>query len=78
MSCGNCSTKDGKPGGCQSHGSCGTGSCNKMNTHDWLMNMPIAGIDTRYPIVEVSFKNDSLFGEMNATESFLCSATAIT
>ncbi len=57
MSCESCSTKDGKPGGCQSHGSCGTGSCNKMNTYDWLMHMPIPNFDTRYPIVEVSFKN---------------------
>ncbi len=72
MGCGNCSTKDGKPGGCQSHGSCGTGSCNKMNTHDWLMNMPIAGIDTRYPIVEVSFKNGQRKGYYyNLTQEFI-------
>ncbi len=72
MGCGNCSTSDGKPGGCKSHGSCGTGSCNKMNTYDWLMNMPIAGIDTRYPIAEVSFKNGQRKGYyFNLTHQFV-------
>ena len=72
MGCGNCSTTDGKPGGCKSHGSCGTGSCNKMNTYDWLMNMPIAGIDSRYPIVEVSFKNGQRKGYYyNISQEFI-------
>ena len=72
MGCGNCSTSDGKPSGCKSHGSCGTGSCNKMNTHDWLMNMPLTGIDTRYPIVEVSFKNGQRKGYyLNLNNEFI-------
>ncbi|MEN9521945.1 MAG: hypothetical protein RL065_322 [Bacteroidota bacterium] len=57
MSCGSCNTKPGIPSGCGSHGSCASGSCNKMNTHDWLSNIPIPGIDSRYPIAEVAFKN---------------------
>ena len=57
MSCGSCNTKPGVPSGCGSHGSCASGSCNKMNTHDWLSNIPIPGIDSRYPIAEVAFKN---------------------
>lgn len=57
MSCGSCNTKPGVPSGCGSHGSCASGSCNKMNTHDWLSNIPIPGIDIRYPIAEVAFKN---------------------
>jgi cell fate regulator YaaT (PSP1 superfamily) len=57
MSCGSCNTKPGVPSGCGSHGSCASGSCNKMNTHDWLTNVPIPGIDSRYPIAEVAFKN---------------------
>lgn len=57
MGCSNCSTgKDGKPGGCQSNGSCSTGGCNRLNTYDWLSTMDIhdpKGTD----LVEVSFKN---------------------
>lgn len=57
MSCGSCGT--GKPGGCQSHGSCGTGSCNRMNVFDWLMNLPFSDPESNCRIVEVSFKNGS-------------------
>ena len=46
MGCGSggCGTsKDGgAPGGCQSHGSCSTGGCNRMNVHDWLANLPFS------------------------------------
>lgn len=59
MSCASCrSSSDGKPSGCNSHGGCSTGGCNKMNTFDWL-----TAIDIKDPydqeIVEVSFKNGS-------------------
>ncbi len=57
MGCSNCSTsKDGKPGGCKSNGSCSTGGCNRLNTYDWLSTMDLhdpGGND----LVEVSFKN---------------------
>src|SRR3954447_8135068 len=57
MGCGTCGT--GKPGGCKSNGSCGTGSCNRMNVHDWLKNLPFADSDGGCKVVEVSFKQGS-------------------
>ncbi|ANI89040.1 hypothetical protein A9P82_06880 [Arachidicoccus ginsenosidimutans] len=57
MGCGNCGT--GKPGGCKSNGGCSTGSCNRMNVHDWLQNLPIDNLDGACRIVELSFKNGS-------------------
>ena len=57
MACGNCGT--GKPGGCKSNGSCGTNSCNRMNAHDWLVNLPISDAETACRVVEVSFNNGS-------------------
>ena len=60
MGCGSCGTgSSGKPGGCQSNGSCGTNSCNRMNTYDWLVNLPIADADTACRVIEVSFNNGS-------------------
>ncbi|HEX7847051.1 MAG TPA: hypothetical protein VF476_14720 [Chitinophagaceae bacterium] len=53
MSCSNCGT--GKPNGCKSNGGCSTGGCNRMNTHDWLRNMPIADIESSCKVVEISF-----------------------
>lgn len=53
-----CNTSDGEVKGCKSNGSCATGSCNRLNTYDWL-----SALDVRdaYPfdLVEVSFKNGS-------------------
>lgn len=53
MACATC--QSGSPNGCQNHGHCATGGCNKLNTHDWL-----AGYDFDDPtgtdIIEVSFK----------------------
>ncbi|HVX28406.1 MAG TPA: regulatory iron-sulfur-containing complex subunit RicT, partial [Parafilimonas sp.] len=57
MSCGNCGT--GKPNGCKSNGGCSTGSCNRMNVHDWLWNLPISDADSACKIVEVSFNHGS-------------------
>ena len=60
MGCGSCGTgSSGKPGGCQSNGSCGTNSCNRMNTYDWLVNLPISDADTACRVIEVSFNNGS-------------------
>lgn len=56
MSCSNCGTAGGgKPNGCKSNGGCSTGGCNRMNTYDWLRNMPIAGVDMSCNVIEVSF-----------------------
>jgi cell fate regulator YaaT (PSP1 superfamily) len=57
MGCGNCGT--GTPNGCKSNGSCGTGSCNRMNTHDWLMNLPMPTVDDVCRVIEVSFSQGS-------------------
>ncbi len=59
MGCASCGTgidENGVPRGCGSKGACGTGSCNKMSSFDWLSHL---GIDDshRTDIVEVSFKN---------------------
>lgn len=60
MGCGSCGTsKDGAPSGCQSHGSCASGGCNRMNVHDWLANLPFADPESNCKIVEVSFNNGS-------------------
>ncbi len=57
MGCTSCGTANGggKPAGCKSNGGCSTGGCNRMNTYDWLRNLPIAGIDGYCNVVEVSF-----------------------
>ncbi|MEI9808387.1 MAG: regulatory iron-sulfur-containing complex subunit RicT [Bacteroidota bacterium] len=56
MGCSSCGTaKGGKPSGCKSNGGCSTGGCNRMNTYDWLRNLPIAGVDMACNVIEVSF-----------------------
>ncbi len=56
MGCTSCGTANGsKPGGCKSNGGCSTGGCNRMNTYDWLRNLPIADMDSHCNVVEVSF-----------------------
>ena len=60
MGCGSCGTKaDGSPSGCQSHGHCASGGCNRMNVHDWLANLPFSDPESNCKIVEVSFNNGS-------------------
>lgn len=56
MGCDSCATaKGGKPAGCKSNGGCSTGGCNRMNTYDWLANLPISDAELACRIVEVSF-----------------------
>ena len=57
MGCGSCGT--GKPNGCKSNGGCSTGGCNRLNVHDWLMNLPFSDPESRCRVVEVSFKQGS-------------------
>lgn len=57
MACGSCGT--GTPNGCKSHGSCSTGGCNRMNVHDWLMNLPFSDPESSCRIIEVSFNQGS-------------------
>lgn len=57
MGCGSCGT--GKPNGCKSNGGCSTGGCNRMNTYDWLVNLPIYDVDDSCRVIEISFNNGS-------------------
>ena len=60
MGCGSCGTATGgKPGGCQSNGGCSSGGCNRMNTYDWLTNLPISDSETACRVVEISFSRGS-------------------
>lgn len=57
MGCGSCGT--GKPNGCKSNGGCSTGGCNRLNVHDWLMNLPFSDPESSCKVIEVSFKQGS-------------------
>jgi cell fate regulator YaaT (PSP1 superfamily) len=60
MGCGSCGTATGgKPGGCKSNGGCSTGGCNRMNVHDWLMNLPFSDPESTCKVIEVSFNQGS-------------------
>lgn len=60
MGCSSCGTATGgKPNGCKSNGGCSSGGCNRMNVHDWLMNLPFSDPESSCRIVEVSFNNGS-------------------
>src|SRR6476660_9903866 len=60
MGCDSCgTTTGGKVSGCKSNGGCSTGSCNRMNVHDWLANLPFSDPESGCRIVEVSFNNGS-------------------
>jgi cell fate regulator YaaT (PSP1 superfamily) len=57
MGCGSCGT--GKPNGCKSNGGCSTGGCNRLNVHDWLIDLPYNDVESSCKVVEVSFKQGS-------------------
>ena len=57
MGCDSCGT--GKPNGCKSNGGCSTGGCNRLNTYDWLVNLPIYDVDDACRVIEVSFNQGS-------------------
>lgn len=56
MGCGSCGSV---PGGCKSHGSCASGSCNRMNVHNWLADLPMSDTESACKVVEISFNNGS-------------------
>src|ERR1700760_1159572 len=73
MGCGNCGTaSDGKPSGCKSNGGCQTGGCNRLNTHDWLANLPFSDLENGCRILEVTFNSGSRkdFYRNNTTHLF--------
>jgi cell fate regulator YaaT (PSP1 superfamily) len=45
--------------GCKSNGGCSSGACNRLNVHDWLMNLPFSDPESATKIVEISFNNGS-------------------
>ncbi|MEJ7767416.1 MAG: regulatory iron-sulfur-containing complex subunit RicT [Chitinophagaceae bacterium] len=57
MGCSSCGT--GAPNGCKSNGSCSTGGCNRLNVHDWLLNLPFADPESNCKVIELSFNNGS-------------------
>lgn len=57
MGCGNCSTGNGVPNGCQSNGACGVGGCGKLSVYDWLADIDLPNGQSTYDVVEVRFKN---------------------
>jgi cell fate regulator YaaT (PSP1 superfamily) len=59
MGCSSCSKSNGKPNGCKSNGGCSTGGCNRLNVHDWLVNLPLSDTESSCKIVEISFKQGS-------------------
>jgi cell fate regulator YaaT (PSP1 superfamily) len=59
MGCSSCGTAGGKVAGCKSNGGCSTGSCNRMNVHDWLANLPFNDPSGNCKVVEISFNNGS-------------------
>ena len=56
MACSSCSGTDGVSKGCGNKGHCSSGSCNKLNTFDWLAKKELP-LSAGNNIVEVSFKN---------------------
>lgn len=56
MACGSCSGTNGVSKGCGNKGHCSSGSCNKLNTFDWLTKREVP-LSSGENIVEVSFKN---------------------
>ena len=59
MGCSSCGTSGGKVLGCKSNGGCSSGSCNRMNTFDWLANLPFSDPESSCRVIEVSFNNGS-------------------
>jgi len=57
MGCSSCGT--GTPNGCKSNGGCSTGGCNRLNVHDWLLNLPFADPESNCKVIEMSFNNGS-------------------
>jgi len=62
MGCTGCAAKkignNDAPAGCNSNGNCGTGGCNRMNTHNWLADLPI-GFNENDNLYEITFNNGS-------------------
>ncbi|MBM3441351.1 MAG: hypothetical protein FJX89_01495 [Bacteroidetes bacterium] len=79
MGCASCSSNQGKPGGCRNNGGCSSGSCNRLNVHDWLSNLPFHDPEASCRIVEVSFNQGSRKEFFrNTTLEVLCKGNLVT
>jgi len=60
MGCSGCSTRrvDGKPAGCNSNGGCSSGGCNRLNTFNWLSDIPLSFGDST-DLYEITFNSGS-------------------
>ncbi|MCB0515397.1 MAG: hypothetical protein KDD49_04975 [Bacteroidetes bacterium] len=56
MSCSNCGTS--AAGGCKTNG-CSSGGCNKLNTYNWLAEIPTGSSYNHDDLFEISFRNGS-------------------
>jgi len=62
MGCTGCTVAtNGSPGGCQSKANCANGSCNRLNSFDWLSKLDLYDSEP-FDIVEVTFKNGARKG----------------
>ncbi len=61
MGCGSCGCglERDQPVGCRNNGLCQTGGCNKLNTFNWLSDLPVPDSQQSFDIVEVTFKKGS-------------------
>lgn len=57
MSCSTCTNGNCSPVGCGNKGNCGSGSCGKLRTFDWLAGLESAQYQPSTHIAEVRFKN---------------------
>jgi cell fate regulator YaaT (PSP1 superfamily) len=80
MACSGCSTKEnGKPGGCNNNGVCGTSGCNKLTVFDWLANMELPEHQKPFDVMEVRFKNSrkEYFRNVNNLQLFSGDVVAV-
>jgi cell fate regulator YaaT (PSP1 superfamily) len=80
MGCGSCgTTTGGAPSGCKSNGTCGTSSCNKLNTYDWFKDIDLPENYTPFDIIEIRFKGSrkEFFKNVNNLELYTGDAVVL-
>jgi len=80
MGCGSCGTTTGEsPKGCKSNGSCGTSSCNKLNTYDWFKDIDQPENYKPFDIIEIRFKGSrkEFFRNVNNLELYTGDAVVL-
>jgi len=80
MGCGSCGTTTGEsPKGCKSNGSCGTSSCNKLNTYDWFKDIDQPDTYVPFSVIEIRFKGSrkEFFRNVNNLELYTGDAVVL-